>query len=282
MATLGEAVLPMQVEPASKSSLQEFSAREVRYLIGWLGPFTLNPRDSRMRLYNNQHQFYCGVEPACQLPVRLRRRCGWKQTPAPELQVRDTKSLLAALKPFARGFGGGLRVYPSTGIGCATSAKPTNSRSLSSDCSLSQGHSAGKVKNDKIDSEKLAFCFEVVTSRCLRVSGAAGVAHAICSGRRSHLVRRRGETLTHISHRITNSICLLPRNCSTPATAKVLPTHSPMKPLDTLSKSILNCSKQRTTSSSEPKSILNGPSRFTMPTTSTCFQTIPVSDEFWR
>ncbi len=170
MATLGEAVLPMQVEPASKSSLQEFSAREVRYLIGWLGPFTLNPGDSRMRLYNNQHQFYCGVDlhaNSCTSASSMRletntctrtfrsailNRCWPPSSHSPRIWW-----WLASL--------------PSTGIGCATSAKPTKSRSSSDMLFISRPFTQAKSRMIKSTLRNSLFCFEVVTSRLLRVSG---------------------------------------------------------------------------------------------------------------
>ncbi len=182
MATLGEAVLPMQVEPASKSSLQEFSAREVRYLIGWLGPFTPSTQgDSRMRLYNNQHQFYCGVDlHANSLYVCVVDAVGNKHLHQ-NFQVRDTKSLLAALKPFAK----------DLVVACESTF---NWYWLCDFCETNKisfilGHAlylkaihAGKVKNDKIDSEKLAFLLRGGNFAVAYAYPRLGVAHAICSG----------------------------------------------------------------------------------------------------
>ncbi len=181
MATLGEAVLPMQVEPASKSSLQEFSAREVRYLIGWLGPFTLNPR--RLTKATLQTNTNSTAESTC-MPTPCTSASSMRletNTCTRTFQVRDTKSLWPPSSHSPR-IWWWLASLPSTGIGCATSAKPTKSRSSSDMLFISRPFTQEKSRMIKSTLKSSPFYFEVVTSRLPTRIRRLGVAHAICSG----------------------------------------------------------------------------------------------------
>ncbi len=59
---------------------------------------------------------------------------------------------------------------------------------------------AGKVRNDKLDSEKLAYLLRGGNFPVAYSYPAPGAGTRDLSGDALHLVRRRGETLTHITH----------------------------------------------------------------------------------
>jgi hypothetical protein len=152
-----------------------------------------------MRLYNQQHQFYCGVDlHANSLYVCVVDAAGNKHLHE-NFQVRDTKSLLAALKPFSK----------DLVVACESTF---NWYWLCDFCEANRltfilGHAlylkaihAGKVKNDKVDSEKLAFLLRGGNFAVAYAYPAAWRSSRDLLRRRMHLVRRRGETLTHISH----------------------------------------------------------------------------------
>jgi transposase len=150
-------------------------------------------------LYNQQHQFYCGVDlHANSLYVCVVDSAGKKRLHENFL-IRNTRSLLTALKPFRQ----------DLVVGCESTF---NWYWLCDLCESNKipfvlGHAlylkaihAGKVKNDKVDSEKLAYLLRGGNFACGYAYPAAWRSTRDLLRRRMHLVRRRGETLTHISH----------------------------------------------------------------------------------
>lgn len=152
-----------------------------------------------MRFYNAQHQFYCGIDlHANNLYVCVLDSAGNKLLHQ-NFVVRDTNKLLAALQPFSK----------DLVLSCESTF---NWYWLCDFCESNKftfvlGHAlylkaihAGKVKNDRIDSEKLAYLLRGGNFPVAYAYPAAWRSTRDLLRRRMHLVRRRGETLTHISH----------------------------------------------------------------------------------
>jgi transposase len=152
-----------------------------------------------MRLYQSQHQFYCGIDLHANAMYACVVGADGKKCLHQNFQVRNTESFLEQIQPYRE----------NLVVGCESTF---NWYWLCDLCESHQipfvlGHAlylkaihAGKVKNDKLDSEKLAYLLR---------GGNFPVAYAYPAGwrstrdllrRRMHLVRRRGETLTHITH----------------------------------------------------------------------------------
>ena len=160
-----------------------------------------------MKLYQQQHQFYCGID----LHANKMYACVVDQDGKKRLHrnfhTRDTNTFLEKIEPFNK----------SLVVGCESTF---NWYWLCDLCERKRipfilGHAlylkaihGGKVKNDKVDSEKLAYLLR---------GGNFAVAYAYPQAwrstrdllrRRTHFVRRRGETLTHITN--THHQCNLP------------------------------------------------------------------------
>ena len=152
-----------------------------------------------MRLYNTQHKFYCGIDlHANNLYVCVIDSAGNKLLHQNFL-VRETKKLLAALEPFAA----------DLVVACESTfnwywlcdfCKANNFHFVLGHALYLKAIHAGKVKNDKVDSEKLAFLLRGGNFAIAYAYPAAWRSTRDLLRRRMHLVRRRGETLTHISH----------------------------------------------------------------------------------
>ncbi len=151
-----------------------------------------------MNLYQQRHQFYCGIDLhankmyACVVDHDGRKRLHQN------FHTRDTATFLERIKPFRN----------DLVVGCESTF---NWYWLCDLCEGKRipfilGHAlylkaihGGKVKNDKVDSEKLAYLLR---------GGNFAVAYAYPKDwratrdllrRRAHFVRRRGQTLTHIT-----------------------------------------------------------------------------------
>ena len=155
-----------------------------------------------MNLYQTQHPFYCGID----LHANKMYACVVDQAGKKRLHhnfhTRETDSFLDAIKPFHQ--------QPrQLVVGCESTF---NWYWLCDWCEGHQipfvlGHAlylkaihGGKVKNDKVDSEKLAYLLR---------GGNFAVAYAYPKPwratrnllrRRTHYVRRRGQTMTHITN----------------------------------------------------------------------------------
>lgn len=152
-----------------------------------------------MRFYNAQHQFYCGIDLHANNLYVCVLDSGGNKLLHQNFVVRDTNKLLTALQPFSK----------DLVLSCESTF---NWYWLCDFCEANKftfvlGHAlylkaihAGKVKNDKIDSEKLAYLLRGGNFPVAYAYPAAWRSTRDLLRRRMHLVRRRGETLTHISH----------------------------------------------------------------------------------
>jgi len=152
-----------------------------------------------MKLYQKQHQFYCGIDLHANAMYTCVIDQQGKKRLHRNLHTRDNGTFLELLEPFRK----------NLVVGCESTF---NWYWLCDLCEAKRipfvlGHAlylkaihGGKVKNDKLDSEKLAYLLR---------GGNFPVAYAYPQAwrstrdllrRRMHMVRRRGETLTHITH----------------------------------------------------------------------------------
>lgn len=152
-----------------------------------------------MKFYTQSHSFYCGVDLhannmyACVVDAEGSKRMHGN------FNVRDTDEFLKSLRPFRK----------NLVVACESTF---NWYWLSDLCEAKKipfvlGHAlylkaihGGKVKNDKIDSEKLAYLLRGGNFAVAYAYPAAWRSTRDLLRRRMHLVRRRGETLTHITH----------------------------------------------------------------------------------
>ena len=152
-----------------------------------------------MNLYQTQHEFYCGIDlHANKMYACIVDHDGNKRLHE-NFHTRDTSAFVDRIKPFQQGLV----------VGCESTF---NWYWLCDLCETQKipfvlGHAlylkaihGGKVKNDKVDSEKLAYLLR---------GGNFAVAYAYPKQwratrdllrRRTHFVRRRGQTLTHIAN----------------------------------------------------------------------------------
>jgi transposase len=150
-----------------------------------------------MKLYQTQHQFYCGIDlHANEMYACVVDQAG-KKLLHRNFKTQQPEKLLDQLQKF----------HPGIVVGCESTF---NWYWLCDQCTDRKipfvlGHAlflkaihGGKVKNDKIDSEKIAlllrggnFALAYAYPRQLR-------ATRDLLRRRTHFVRRRGETLAHI------------------------------------------------------------------------------------
>ena len=151
-----------------------------------------------MNLYQQQHQFYCGIDLhankmyACVVDDR------GKKCLHQNFHTRDTNTFIDKLTPFRQ----------NLVVGCESTFNWYWLCDLCSELDIPfvLGHAlylkaihGGKVKNDKVDSEKLAYLLR---------GGNFAVAYSYPNAwrstrdllrRRTHYVRRRGQTMTHIT-----------------------------------------------------------------------------------
>ena len=152
-----------------------------------------------MKLYQQQHQFYCGID----LHANAMYTCVVDQDGKKRLHqnfhTRDTDTFLQKLAPFRRDLVVGCESTFNWYWLCDLCERKRIPFILGHALYLKAIH-GGKVKNDKIDSEKLAYLLR---------GGNFAVAYAYPQAwrstrdllrRRTHFVRRRGETLTHITN----------------------------------------------------------------------------------
>ena len=152
-----------------------------------------------MNLYQKQHQFYCGIDLHANAMYTCVVDSDGNKRLHQNFHTRDTGTFLEKLKPYRK----------SLVVGCESTF---NWYWL---CDLFEarkipfvlGHAlylkaihGGKVKNDKIDSEKLAYLLRGGNFPVAYAYPAVWRSTRDLLRRRLHLVRRRGETLTHITH----------------------------------------------------------------------------------
>ncbi len=152
-----------------------------------------------MRLYQSQHQFYCGIDLHANVMYACIVGSDGKKVLHENFQVRNTACFLEHIEPYRK----------DLVVGCESTF---NWYWLCDLCESQQiafvlGHAlylkaihAGKVKNDKLDSEKLAYLLRGGNFPVAYAYPAAWRSTRDLLRRRMHLVRRRGETLTHITH----------------------------------------------------------------------------------
>ncbi len=152
-----------------------------------------------MRLYNSQTEFYCGIDLHANAMYACVVDAAGKKCLHENFQVRNTAGFLEQIEPYLK----------NMVVGCESTF---NWYWLCDLCESQQipfvlGHAlylkaihAGKVKNDKIDSEKLAYLLRGGNFPVAYAYPAAWRSTRDLLRRRMHLVRRRGETLTHITH----------------------------------------------------------------------------------
>ena len=152
-----------------------------------------------MNLYQQQHQFYCGIDLHANKMYACVIDSDGKKLLHQNFHTRDTNTFIGKLQPFSE----------DLVVGCESTF---NWYWLCDLCEGKQipfvlGHAlylkaihGGKKKNDKIDSEKLAYLLR---------GGNFAVAYAYPKPwratrnllrRRMHYVRRRGMTFTHITN----------------------------------------------------------------------------------
>ncbi len=150
-----------------------------------------------MNFYQQQHQFYCGIDlHANNMYLCLIDGDGNKRLHR-NFKTRDADDLRQTIEPFRE----------DLVVGCEATFNWYWLADLCQDLNISfvLGHAlylkaihGGKVKNDKLDSEKLAYLLR---------GGNFATGYAYPKDwrstrdllrRRTHLVRRRGETLTHL------------------------------------------------------------------------------------
>ena len=151
-----------------------------------------------MNLYQSSHEFYCGVD----LHANKMYACVVDSTGSKRLHhnfhTRDTGEFLRQLQPFASNLVVGCEATFNWYWLCDLCTEQGIPFVLGHALYLRAIH-GGKVKNDKVDSEKLAMLLR---------GGNFAVAYAYPQDwrssrdllrRRTHYVRRRGQTLTHIA-----------------------------------------------------------------------------------
>lgn len=155
-----------------------------------------------MNLYQTQHSFYCGIDLHANKMYACVVDCQGKKLLHQNFHTRDTETFAQAIAPFKR-------KKNAMVVGCESTF---NWYWLSDWCQTQHipfvlGHAlylkaihGGKVKNDKLDSEKLAYLLR---------GGNFAVAYAYPKPwratrnllrRRMHYVRRRGQTFAHITN----------------------------------------------------------------------------------
>lgn len=155
-----------------------------------------------MKLYQHQHSFYCGIDLHANAMYVCVVDAQGKKLLHRNFHTRDTDSFQHELAPFGRKPG-------ELVVGCESTF---NWYWLCDWCEAAKipfvlGHAlylkaihGGKVKNDKLDSEKLAYLLRGGNFPVAYAYPAAWRSTRDLLRRRMHLVRRRGETLTHVSH----------------------------------------------------------------------------------
>ena len=151
-----------------------------------------------MNLYQQQHQFYCGIDlHANKMYVCVVDQQGNKRLHR-NFHTRDTHTFLEHITPFG----------PSLVVGCESTF---NWYWLCDLCEEKRipfvlGHAlylkaihGGKVKNDKVDSEKLAYLLRGGNFAVAYSYPADWRATRDLLRRRTHYVRRRGQTMTHVT-----------------------------------------------------------------------------------
>lgn len=155
-----------------------------------------------MNLYQQQHPFYCGID----LHANKMYACVVDQSGKKHLHqnfhTRDTTTFLQKLQPFAQQPGNLI-------VGCESTF---NWYWLCDLCESQKipfilGHAlylkaihGAKVKNDKIDSEKLAYLLRGGNFAVAYAYPQAWRSTRDLTRRRTHFVRRRGQTLAHITN----------------------------------------------------------------------------------
>ena len=149
-----------------------------------------------MNLYQTQHPFYCGIDlHANQMYACVVDQAGEKRLHR-NFKTRQSNKFFDEIKPF-----------PGVVIGCESTF---NWYWLADACRERKipfvlGHAlylkaihGGKVKNDKVDSEKLAYLLRGGNFTTAFAYPQELRATRDLLRRRTHMVRRRAETLTHI------------------------------------------------------------------------------------
>jgi len=155
-----------------------------------------------MNLYQTQHQFYCGIDlHANKMYACVVDQAGNKRLHQ-NFHTRDTDTFLEKIKPFTH--------KPNNFVvGCESTFNWYWLCDLCEDRRIPfvLGHAlylkaihGGKVKNDKIDSEKLAYLLRGGNFAVAYSYPQAWRATRDLLRRRTHFVRRRGQTLTHIAN----------------------------------------------------------------------------------
>jgi transposase len=151
-----------------------------------------------MNLYQSAHPFYCGIDlHANKMVACVIDQAGKKQLHR-NFHTRDTDTFLEKIEPFRPGLVVGCEATFNWYWLCDLCEEKRIPFLLGHALYLKAIH-GGKVKNDKLDSEKLAYLLR---------GGNFAVAYAYPQAwrstrdllrRRTHYVRRRGQTLTHIT-----------------------------------------------------------------------------------
>ena len=151
-----------------------------------------------MNLYQQQHQFYCGIDLhankmyACVVDDRGKKRLHQN------FHTRDTHTFIDKLLPFRE----------NLVVGCESTFNWYWLCDLCSEVDIPfvLGHAlylkaihGGKVKNDKVDSEKLAYLLRGGNFAVAYSYPNAWRATRDLLRRRTHYVRRRGQTMTHVT-----------------------------------------------------------------------------------
>jgi transposase len=155
-----------------------------------------------MNLYQQPHQFYCGIDlHANKMYVCVVDQAGNKRLHQ-NFHTRDINTFLEKLEPFMQQPG-------SLVVGCESTFNWYWLCDLCESKSIPfiLGHAlylkaihGGKVKNDKIDCEKLAYLLRGGNFAVAYAYPAAWRSTRDLLRRRTHFVRRRGQTLTHITN----------------------------------------------------------------------------------
>ena len=156
-----------------------------------------------MNLYQTQHPFYCGIDLHANKMYACVVDAGGKKQLHRNFKTRQADKFFDQLQP-----------YPGVVVGCESTF---NWYWLSDQCEQRNipfilGHAlylkaihGGKVKNDKLDSEKLALLLRGGNFTTAYAYPAKLRATRDLLRRRTHLVRLRAQTLTHVQ--IVNHQC---------------------------------------------------------------------------
>lgn len=160
-----------------------------------------------MNFYLNSHQFYCGIDlHANNMYACVVDHAGSKQLHQ-NFKTIEPDKFLSSIEPFRK----------DLVVGCESTFNWYWLSDLCQDANIPfiLGHAlylkaihGGKVKNDKLDSEKLALLLRGGNFATGYAYPKQWRATRDLTRRRTHLVRRRGETLTHLQ--ILNHQCNLP------------------------------------------------------------------------